>query len=115
MKTHDEILETGDVFTSNNFDTKLTLKADNELFNEESSNIIHPVINVKRVKPSKNVENWQILVNGKIALLLKGTRFTVPEKDYLKTVDGMKFLISMYKNGKKSVVKIKEELKKVVK
>lgn len=86
-----------------------SLRVDNELFNEEDSNIVHSVINVKRVK-----EDWEILVDGKSALLLKGTRFTNTEKDYLRTVDGMKFLISTYKSGKKSVVKIKEELKRFV-
>lgn len=114
MKTHDEITYSEDVFNSNNYDVRSTLRADNELFNDEASTIVYPVINVKRINSAKNTENWQILVNGKVVLLLKGTRFTTAEKKYLKTVEGMKFLISEYKNGKKSVIKIKEELKRVI-
>lgn len=90
------------------------LRTDNELFNEED-NIAHPVVNAKRVKLPRHGEDWEILVNGKVALLLKGTRFTNPEKAFLRTVDGMKFLISEYKSGHKSVVKIKTNLKKAMK
>lgn len=102
-----------DVFSPDNQDSKLTLRSDNELFNEEESNIIHPVINVKRIKTSKS-EDWQIIINGKKMVLLKGNRFNNNEREYLRTVDGMKFLITEYKNGKKSICKIKEELKKVL-
>ncbi len=114
MKAHDEITYSEDVFSSNNYDVRSTLRADNELFNDEASIIVHPIINVKRINSSKNNENWQILVNGKVILLLKGIRFTAAEKKYLRTVEGMKFLISKYKDGKTSVTKIKEELKGII-
>lgn len=110
-KTYDE----EDIFVgSETHDSRLPLRADNELFNEDDGNIIHSVINVKRVQLPKNGEDWEILVDGKVTLSIKGTRFTNTEKDFLKTVDGMKFLISEYKKGRRSVVKIKEELRKVV-
>lgn len=102
-----------DIFSPDNQDSKLTLRADNELFNEEENSIIHPVINVKRIKTSKN-EDWQIIINGKKVILLKGNKFKNNEKEYLRTVDGMKFLITEYKNGKKSISKIKEDLRKVL-
>lgn len=94
-------------------ETKLPLRTDNELFNEYDSAIVHSVINVKRVKLPKNGEDWEILVDGKVAVTMKGTRFTNAEKDFLRSVDGMKFLVSQYKDGKRSVVKIKEELKRM--
>jgi hypothetical protein len=87
------------------------LRADNELFNDDSY-IAQKVINVKRVKLPKQGEDWEILEDNKIVLSLKGTRFTNSEREFLRTVDGMKFLMNQYKSGKKSVVKIKEELKK---
>ena len=86
------------------------LKTDNELYLEEE-NVPHKLINVKRVRLPRGGEDWEILENNKVVLLLKGTRFTSPEKQFLRTADGMKFLISEYKGGKKSVVKIKAELK----
>lgn len=109
-KTYDE----EDIFVgSESHDSRLLLRADNELFNEDDGSIIHSVINVKR-SDAKDGVSWEILVDGKITLCLKGTRFTNPEKEFLTTVEGMKFLISEYKKGKRSVVKIKEELKRVV-
>lgn len=89
------------------------LRADNELFNEEA-NIALPIINVKRVKLPRNGEDWEVIENGQVVLTLKGTRFTNPEKTFLRTVEGMQFLMAQYKSGKKSVVKIKEEIKKVL-
>lgn len=90
------------------------LRADNELYNEED-NIVSPVISVRRVRLPRSGEDWEVLVNGKVALLMKGTRFTNSEKDFLRTVEGLTFVISEYKEGHKSVVKIKERMKKVLK
>lgn len=90
------------------------LKADNELFDEDS-NKANKVISAKRVKLPKNGEDWQILENGKAVLVLKGTRFTNVEKNFLHTVDGMKFLVSEYKTGSRSVLKIKEKIKQILK
>lgn len=89
------------------------LKADNELFNEEA-NKASKVTSAKRVRLPRNGEDWQILENNKVVLLLKGTRFTNPEKKFLRTIDGMKFLVAEYKAGSKSVVKLKEKLKKLI-
>src|SRR3990167_3283012 len=87
-------------------------RADNELFNEDD-NIANIVVSAKRVKLPRNGEDWEITVDGRTALKLKGTRFTNPEKIFLRTVDGMRFLISEYKSGNKSVVKIKVSMKRV--
>lgn len=89
------------------------LKADNELFNEEA-NKAQKVTSARRVKLPKNGEDWQILENGKVVLLLKGTRFTNAEKQFLRGVEGMKFLVAEYKAGSKSVVKLKEKMKKLI-
>lgn len=103
-----------DIFVnSETQDFKSLLRSDNEFFNEKDSNIIHSIINVKRIKLPKNGEYWEILVNGKVTLLMKSTRFTNQEKEFLRSIEGMKWLITEYKNGKKSVVKIKEVLRKI--
>lgn len=106
-----------DIFVPSGEDSKgynMLLKADNELYNEED-NVPAPVVSVRRVKLPRSGEDWEILVNGKVALVMKGTRFTNPEKEFLRTVDGMRFLISEYKEGRKSVVKIKEQMKRAMK
>lgn len=89
------------------------LKADNELYIDDSD-VPHTVINAKRVRLPRNGEDWEILEDGDVVLVLKGTRFTKSEKEFLRTVDGMKFLISEYKSGAKSVVKIKAKMKAFV-
>lgn len=90
------------------------LKSDNELFNEES-NKPSLVVSVRRVKLPRNGEDWHILENDKVTLQLKGTRFTNAEKTFLHGLDGMKFLIAVYKEGVRSIVKIKDRMKQYVK
>lgn len=97
---------------SENKYSSFILKCDNELFNDKD-NISHRIINVKRVNLRKG-EDWEIKENNKTVLLMKGTRFTTAEKDFLRSVEGMKFIVASYKSGFKSVVKIKEELKKIL-
>lgn len=89
------------------------LRSENELF-DENSNKSFIVISARRVKLPKNGENWEILENNKVVLILKGTRFTNNEKSFLHSVEGMKFLVSEYKNGSSNVVKIKEKMKKII-
>lgn len=89
------------------------LKAENELY-KENSNIQHKLIQVKRKETKKNGEEWFILEDKKIVLQIKGSRFSNEEKIFLRTVDGMKFLMSSYKEGLHSVVKMKEKLKTLI-
>lgn len=89
------------------------LKADNELFDDESYQV-QKLINVKRIDLPKGAEEWEILEDNEIVLSMKGTRFTNPEKKFLRTVEGMKFLIKEFKSGSRSVVKIKSSLKDLV-
>lgn len=88
------------------------LKTDNELFDDEEY-VAQKIINVKRVNLKKG-EDWEILEDSKVVLTMKGTRFTNLEKEFLRTVEGMKFIIAEYKIGTKTVVKFKEKLKDLV-
>ena len=85
-------------------------KTGNDLFKEEED-VKHKIVNVKRINLPHKGEDWEIIEDGKVVLTLHGTRFTKTEKDFLKTVDGMKFLIKGYKSGIKSVVKFKKTIK----
>jgi|AACY02.5.fsa_nt_gi hypothetical protein len=88
-----------------------SLRLDAELFKEED-NKKHKLINVRRAKLPKNGEDWEIIEDGKVMLVLKGNRFTSKERDFFKTVDGIKFIMEGWKSGWKSVSRFKEELKK---
>lgn len=107
-----------DVFLSSqdadirNFNFHL-FKADNDLFHDEK-NIAAKVISAKRIRQPKNGEDWAILENNKVVLRMKGARFTVAERTFLRSAAGMTFLISEYKAGVKSVVKFKEKMKNLL-
>lgn len=92
-----------------NFAYHLT-KAENEFFKEE---LYKPnsIIRIKRKCSKKNGEEWQILQDGELVLTLKESRFTIAEKKFLHSVEGMQFLISSFKSGLCSVNKIKEAIK----
>ncbi len=89
------------------------LKHDNEFYKDED-NIEQKSITVRRAKLRKG-EDWEILENKKVVLILKGVRFSNKEKEYFRTVDGVKFIMNGYKNGWDTVVKFKTEVKKVLK
>lgn len=89
------------------------LKNDNEFYKEEN-NIEQKSITVRRANLRKG-EDWEILENKKVVLILKGIRFSNKEKEYFRTVDGVKFIMNGYKNGWDSVLKFKTEIKKVLK
>lgn len=86
------------------------LKAENELFKEES-NLVQTLIQVKRKETKKNGEEWFILENKEIVMHLKNSRLNTQEKAFLRTLDGVQFLIKQYKNGVTSFAKMKEALK----
>lgn len=89
------------------------LRSEHEFYKEEED-ITYKVINVRKAKMRKS-NDWEILEDGKVVLVLKGVRFTNAEKEYFKTVEGMKFIVDGYKNGWNSVSKFKEGLKEILK
>lgn len=89
------------------------LRGEHEFYKEEED-IAYKMITVKRTNLKKG-EDWEISEDKKVTLILKGVRFTNKEKEYMRTVDGMNFIINGYKKGLDSVVKFKKELKKAMK
>jgi hypothetical protein len=84
------------------------LKQDSELYNDED-NIPGTAIRVKRIsQPPK--EDWQIFLNNEEILLLRGTRFTAKEREFLRSIDGTRFIIEGAKQGWKSVSEFKRQL-----
>jgi hypothetical protein len=89
----------------------VSLGHDHDLYRDED-NIKHKVVSVKRINFPRKGENWNILEDGKVMLSLSGTRFTNSEKEFLRTIKGVNFLISGWKAGFKSVLKFKNAMKK---
>ena len=89
-----------------------SLKADNKFYKDED-NIKQKLISVRRIKMRKG-EDWEILEDKKVMLILKGVRFNNKEKEYFRTVNGINFIMDGYKKGWDSVLKFKTEIKKIL-
>ena len=87
------------------------LKYNNEFFKDED-NVELKIINVRRAKLRKG-EDWEILENKKVVLILKGIRFNNKEKEFFRSVDGINFIMNGWKAGWDSVLKFKTEVKKL--
>jgi hypothetical protein len=87
-----------------------SLRVDNELFKDEDD-IVYDTVSVKRTSSTRHGENWDILVNGKSSLKLKGDRFTKKEKEFLRTPAGVQFVIAEFKNGCSSINKFKQMMR----
>lgn len=91
-----------------------TLLRNEHEFYKEEENVEHKLISVRKAK-LKKVEDWEILEGKKVVFVLKGVRFSNSEKNFFKTVDGIRFILDGYKQGWNSVSKFKNEVKKVLK
>ena len=87
-----------------------SLRVDNDLYDDEA-HVIHKIIRVRHITLPKNGEDWEILENEQVSFVVKGVRLTKRERNILKTANGLNLLILEYKNGIKSVAKIKQKLK----
>lgn len=88
-----------------------TLRQESDFYHDED-NIVMDILSVKRIKLPKNGENWEIIKNKKTQLILKGIRFTNKEKEFLRTVDGISFILNGFKQGWVSTSNYKREIKK---
>lgn len=103
-----EIVQTNDQFIYDENKRGHFLKQDTELFNDEDY-VPGNSIRVKRVANS-TTEDWLILKNDEEYLLIKGTRFSAKEREFLRGASGVLFLINGAKQGWDSVSEFKRQL-----
>jgi len=89
-------------------------KFEYDLYHEEDD-VAEKVIRVKRFSMPNKGEKWKIFEDNKVMFILEGTKLNNKEKDFLRTADGVNFLIAQYKQGIKSFNSLKNEIKKKVK
>ena len=89
-------------------------KFEYDLYHEEDDKA-EKVIRVKRVSMPNKGEKWKIFEDNKVMFTVEGTKLTNKEKDFLRSVDGVNFLIAQYKQGIKSFNSLKKEIKKNLK
>lgn len=85
-----------------------------DLYHEEDDKA-EKVIRVKRVSLPNKGEKWKIFEDNKVMFVVEGAKLTNKEKEFLRTVDGVNFLIAQYKAGIKSFNALKIEIKKKLK
>lgn len=100
---------------SKDSNTKYSLsKFEYDLYHEEDDKS-EKVIRVKRVSMPNKGEKWKIFEDNKVMFIVEGSKLNNKEKDFLRTVDGVNFLIAQYKAGIKSFNSLKNEIKKKLK
>ncbi len=92
-----------------------TLRQHDDLFDDEDSKVVHKLISVRRKKTPRKGEYWEILEDSKVVLEMKGYRFTKKEKQFLRTPNGVRAVMQLYKDGKCSVSKIKKGIETEIK
>jgi len=88
-----------------------SLRQKTDLFDDDSY-VPNKLIRARAVPLPGNSVDWEIIENNNIVMTLKGVRFSKKEREYLKTYDGMMFIIEGYKKGWKSIAEFKRQLKK---
>lgn len=89
-------------------------KFEYDLYHEEDDTV-EKVIRVKRVSLPNKEEKWKIYEDNKAILVIEGSKLTNKEKEFLRSVDGVNFLLSQYKQGIKSFNSLRIEMKKKLK
>lgn len=90
-------------------------KFEYDLYHDED-NIAAPVTRIKRTSSagSKN-EKWKIFENNKTVLCLEAESLTTSEREFLRTAQGLNFVLSKYKSGITSATDLKLEIEKKLK
>ncbi len=88
-------------------------KFEYDLYHEEDD-VVQKVIRVKRFSLPNKGERWKVFEDNKVLWTLEGTKLTKKEREFLRTVDGINWILSEYKNGIKSFNAFKQNLKKKI-
>lgn len=89
-------------------------KFEYDLYHEEDD-VVEKVIRVKRVSMPNKGEKWKLFEDNKVVFVVEGTKLNNKEKEFLRTIDGVNFLIAQCKIGIKSFNSLKNEIKKKLK
>lgn len=89
--------------------TKLN-KYDFDLFDDSKAKPA-PVVRIKRLNSSTKGERWRVMENDEVKFVLEGNKLSKKEREFIRTLDGVNWLIAEYKVGFKSFNELKGRLK----
>lgn len=102
-----------DEFKDQNIKYNLS-KFEYDLYHEED-NKVEKIIRIKRISVPTGTEKWKIFEDNKVIFVVEGSKLTNKEKEFLRSIDGVNFLISQYKQGIRSINVLKNDIKKKIK
>jgi len=105
----DVILETSD----QSFRYNLS-KYEYDLYHEEDD-VPNPIIRVKRFELPNSGEKWKVFADNKEKFVIDGYKLNKKEKEFLRSIDGVNFVINLFKSGIKSFNFFKIQLKNKLK
>lgn len=89
-------------------------KFDYDLYDEDQD-ITSQVIRVKRIGLPNKEERWRVYCDAKILFIVDGIKLLKKEKAFLRTPEGISFLIGMAKIKIKSFHQLHLQIKKILK
>lgn len=72
-------------------------RRDIELFDEKRAQVANPVIRVRRLGMINKNERWRIFQDEELMFVIEGIKLLKKEAAFLRTVEGVNFLISEFK------------------
>jgi hypothetical protein len=84
-------------------------KFDYDLYCDDD-NIPQKILRVKRFSLPNKGERWKFFDNTKVDFILEGDKLSDNERIFLRTVEGVNFLLTQYKNGNITLESLKKEL-----
>lgn len=88
-------------------------KFDYDLYKEEDD-VALPVIRAKYFSLPNRGDRWKIFENTKVVFIIEGSKISKKEREFLKTVDGLNFILTQAKAGIKSLNGFRKELKSII-
>jgi len=85
-------------------------KIDHDLYKEEDDKV-EKVIRAKHFNLPNKGDRWKIFEDNKIVCIIEGNKLNKKEKDFLKSVEGITWLLAEAKSGIKSFHSLKKNLK----
>jgi hypothetical protein len=89
-------------------------KIEDELYKEDQ-HIVMPIVRVKHISLPNKGDRWRIYKNDKQVIVVEGTKLNKKERVYLRSLEGVSFLIAEVKAGAGSFHAVKTALKKHMK
>lgn len=82
-----------------------------DLFKDEEALVPAPLIRAKHFKTADKTDRWRIYKDSKVIFTLEGAKLLKKERDFLRTVDGVRLLLEQGKTQLISVSSLKKAIR----